>query len=87
MKKLLLKFLQNSQENICTTDSFLTKLQAEAFNFKETLVQVFSGEVCEISKKTFLTQHLRVTNCFWKYKNCITLSNRSFSEKSDYFFA
>ena len=55
MKKLLLKFLQNSQENICTTDSFLTKLQAEAFNFKETLVQVFSGEVCEISKKTFLT--------------------------------
>ena len=35
----------------------------EAYNFikKETLVQVFSCEFCEISKNTFFTEHLRVT--------------------------
>ena len=28
---------------------------------KETLIQVFSCEFCEISKNTFLTEHLRMT--------------------------
>ena len=34
-----------------------------ACNFikKETLVQVFSGEFCEISKNTFFIEHLRTT--------------------------
>ena len=33
------------------------------FNFsrKETLVQVFSCEICEIFKNTFFTEHLRAT--------------------------
>ena len=54
---------QNSQENTCLRVSHLIKLQAEAYNFikKETLAQVFSCEICEISKNTFLTEHLRVT--------------------------
>ena len=36
-------------------------LQALACNFikKETLAQVFSCEYCEISKNTFLAEHLR----------------------------
>ena len=38
------------------------KLQASAYDFtnKETLVQVFSCEFCEISKNSFFTEHLRV---------------------------
>ena len=35
----------------------------EDYNFikKETLVQAFSYEFCEISKNTFFTEHLRLT--------------------------
>ena len=38
-------------------------MKAGACNFikKETLAQVFSFEFCEISKKTFFTEHLRTT--------------------------
>ena len=38
----------------------MLKLRPEACNFnkKETLVQVFSCEFCEISKNTFFTEHL-----------------------------
>ena len=43
VKKVFIGILQISQGNIK----------------KETLVQVFSCEFCEISKNTFLTQHLR----------------------------
>ena len=42
IKKVFLEILQNSQENTCTRASK-----------KETLVQVFSCECCEISKTTF----------------------------------
>ena len=61
-KKVFLEIPQNSQENACARDSFFIKLQAEACNTvkKETLAQVFSCEFCEISKNTFLTEHLRV---------------------------
>ena len=61
-KKVFLEISQNSQENTCARVSFLIKLQA-ACNFikKETLAQVFSCEFCEISKKTFFTEHLWVT--------------------------
>ena len=56
---MFLEISQNSQENTCARVSFLTKLQAcrpEACNFikKETLTQVFSCEICEISTNTFL---------------------------------
>ena len=49
-KKVFLEISQNSQENTCVWVSFLIK--------KETLVQVFSREFCEISKSTFFTEHL-----------------------------
>ena len=42
VKKMFLKILQNSQENICV------KVE------KETLAQMFSCEFCEIFKNTFL---------------------------------
>ena len=54
--------------------SFLTKLQASAFNFikKETLAQVFSCGFCEICKNTFFTEHLRTTasgsRFCWSYR-------------------
>ena len=59
-KKVLLEISQNLQENICASVSFSIKLLASACNFikKETLAHVFSCEFCEISKNTFLTEHL-----------------------------
>ena len=42
----------------CARDSFLIK---KDFIKKESLSQVFSCEFCEISKKTFFTEHLRKT--------------------------
>ena len=50
VKKLFLEISQNSQENTCARASFLIKF---SFIKKETLVQVFSCEFCEISKNTF----------------------------------
>ena len=63
MKKGILEILQNSQENNCARVFFLIKLQAQTCNFieKETLTQVFSYEVCKISKNTFLTKHIWAT--------------------------
>ena len=56
----VLKISQNSKENTCARVSFLIKLQAEGCNFvkKETLIQVFSCEFCEVFKNIFLTEHL-----------------------------
>ena len=55
VKKVLLKFTQNSQENTLARVSYLIKLQVSACNFikKETLAQVFSCEFCEILKNTY----------------------------------
>ena len=66
MKKMFRKISQYSQENTCARVSFLIKL--EAFNYikKETPVQLFSCEFCEIFKSTFFTIPLWVTaslNC------------------------
>ena len=58
-KKVFLKILQNSRENTCVRDSFLTNFQATLL--KKSLAQVFSCEFCEISKNTFFTEHLRTT--------------------------
>ena len=56
-KKFFLEISQNSQENTCAGLSFLIKLQAEAeacnFIKKENLAQMFTCEICEISKNTF----------------------------------
>ena len=54
-KKVFLKISQNSQESTSARVSFLIKLQAKGCNFikKETLVQLFSCEFCEIFKNTF----------------------------------
>ena len=62
IKKVLLKILQNSQENTCARASFLIKLQAEACNFieKETLAQVyFPVNFPKFLRTPFLTEHLR----------------------------
>ena len=53
--KVFLEISQNSQKTTCARAFFLIKLQAEACIFikKETLAQVFSCELWEISKNTF----------------------------------
>ena len=65
MKKVLLEISQNSQENTCTSVSFLIKLQAISLRpptlLKKRLWQVFSCEFCEISKNIFSTEHLWTT--------------------------
>ena len=44
-------------------EAHVYRLEPETCNFikKETLAQVFSRELCEISKNTFFTEHLRMT--------------------------
>ena len=58
VKKMFLEILQNSQENTCARVSFFNKVAGRNFMEKETLAQVFSCEFGEISKNTFLTEHL-----------------------------
>ena len=48
-KKAFLKNWQNSQENICARTPFIKK---------ETLAEVFSRKLCELSKSAFFTEHL-----------------------------
>ena len=56
---MFLKTSQISQGNTCVRVSFLVKLP-EVCNFikKETLVQVFSCEFCEIFKNTFFLKEI-----------------------------
>ena len=54
LKKVFLEISQNSQETNCAKGSFLIKLQACNFVKRETLLQVFFCEFCEISKIYFL---------------------------------
>ena len=60
VKKVFLKILQTHRK-IPVAVAFLAELQAEACKFieKETLVQVFSCEFCEIFKKSFFIERLR----------------------------
>ena len=62
-KKVFLKISQNSQKNACARVCLLISCRPQACNFitKETLAQVFSCEFCEISKRTFFTDHLWAT--------------------------
>ena len=48
VKKVFLEVSQNSQKNTCARVSFFCN-----FTKKETLAQVFSCELCEISENTF----------------------------------
>ena len=51
-------------ENTCVRDSFLIKLQVfrpTTLLKKESLAQVFSYEICKISKNTFFIEHLQTT--------------------------
>ena len=60
MKKGVLRnFTKFTGKHLCQSLFFNKK----DFNFikKETLVQVFSCEYCEISKNTFFTEHLWAT--------------------------
>ena len=49
VKKLFLEILQKLQKKTCARDYFLIKFQASK---KESLSQVFSCEICEISMTT-----------------------------------
>ena len=59
-KGVLRNFAKFIWKNLCQS-LFFNKV--EAFNFikKDTLAQVFSCEFWEISKNTFITEHLRTT--------------------------
>ena len=61
LEMVLLEILRNSLEDTRARVSFLIELQAETCNCikKQTLVQVFSCEFCEISKNIFFKEHLR----------------------------
>ena len=69
IKKVFLKVSQNAQENTYAKVSFLIKLQACNFIKKETLLQVFSCESCEIFKNTYFYRTPLMTapdwNCTW----------------------
>ena len=80
---MFLEISQNSQENTCARVSFLIKLQAQVFNFikKETLGQLFSCEFCEISKNTFLTDHLKEPPSESLQFPGVALKSRSFKDK------
>ena len=52
LKKVFVEISQNSQENTCVRDSFLIKF-IKNFIKKESLAQVFSCEICEVSKNIF----------------------------------
>ena len=59
VKKVFLEISQNSQENTC------------AFIKKETLAQVFSCKLCEISKKNFFYRALPVAAS--KFCQCLCI--------------
>ena len=53
-------FLKISQKNTFVGVSFLIKLQLQLYQ-KETPTQVFSCEICDIFKSTYLEEHLQTT--------------------------
>ena len=58
-KGVLRNFAKFTGKHLCQS-LFFNKVTDPAFSFikKETLIQVFSFEFCEISKNTFFTEHL-----------------------------
>ena len=61
-KGVLKNFAKLTGKHLCQI-LFLNKVAGAASNFikKETLVQAFSCEFCEIFNNTLFTEHLRVT--------------------------
>ena len=79
VKKVLLRISENLQKNICARVSFLIKLQVNfhACKFIKKETQIFSCEFCQISKNTFLTEHLWTIVCQVEgYQNILKLSCR-----------
>ena len=66
---MVLKILQNSQENTFARISSLLVLQSDAWNFikKGALAQVFSCEFCKIFKNTFFYKTPLVAASDYKY--------------------
>ena len=88
---LVLKILQNSQENTWARVYFFNKVAGAAYKFakKETLAQVFSCELCKIFKNNIFTEHLWMTasGCaikhlavvfVWSFLTLIVLRNNHF---------
>ena len=63
-KGVLRNFAKFIGINLCQS-LFFNKVAGLNLIKKETLLLVFSSEFCEISKNTFLTEHLRATT-FWE---------------------
>ena len=60
LENLLSEISQNSQENTCARASSLIKLQTEGCQ-KDSGTGAFNSEICEISEKTYFTEHLQAT--------------------------
>ena len=56
-KDVLRNFTKFTGKHLCQSLFFLSFFYV-FFNKKETLAQVFSSELCEISKNTFFTEHI-----------------------------
>ena len=68
--KLSLEISHNSQENTCARVSFSIRWQPADYKLikKETLAQVFSCELREISKNIFCIEHLPMTASVVSYE-------------------
>ena len=69
VRKVFLKFSQNSQKNTCAGASFSFKL-ACIQSKKNTLTRVLSYEFCEIYKKTYFVCRTSANGCFCRYILC-----------------
>ena len=83
-KGVLRNFAKFTEKRLCQSRFFIKLLHAEAYNFieKETLVQVFSCEFCEISKNAFFTEHLCATDATCG-SSFIPTSSECLSSKSE----
>ena len=70
LKKMLWKTLQIRGQTP-SVHSFLVKVQTWAFRpttlLKRTLLSIFPGQFCEIFRKTFFIEYLRLTDIFFNF--------------------
>ena len=70
LKKVLWKTLQIRGQT-SSVHSFLVKVQTWAFRpttlLKRTLLSIFPGQFCEIFRKTFFIEYLRLTDIFFNF--------------------
>ena len=82
VKKVFQEILQNSQENTCVEVSFLIKFGLnKVWPVSLTLTQMFSYELCKISKKPFL-KVLHGTICMIRF-GLLLFGFKIFSYKSE----